>query len=123
MKAINGIIKKATLHTEDYFLTCDLSLELAGGYVTVFGGYCLYNKATSTHNEGNYAGEFICKILEVVGVNTFQSLEGRPIRVIVENDTISGTCIGIQNFLDFRRIFIPNKEKAQSKEVKQLMED
>lgn len=70
----NAIIKDADLDIEQGFLTAWIMLD----YGTVsqgFGGFNLYPPVRY-----NYAGLFIHRILEIVGVDKWSKLRGKTIR-------------------------------------------
>ena len=49
-----------------------------------FGGYLLHNTSVlkeDRETQGNYAGHFICRCLEIAGVEDIKDLPGKTIRV------------------------------------------
>ena len=109
----NAIIKSVSLGIEDHgCLTLNLSLSMESNGVT-FGGISMgsfrpeANLSESSH--GNYAAYYITKVLDTVGVDEISQLKGRPVRVIFDGDSLyGGNCIGIQNFLETSKFFIPH---------------
>lgn len=76
----NGIIEDASIEIEDHnLLTLWLQVKLAGG-TQGFGGHAIEP----------YAGRCIRRILEVVGVNKWSELIGKPIRVCSSLEKIYG---------------------------------
>lgn len=125
MKAINAIIKDVDLKN-DYVLDMPITLELANGGLVVFGGICLGHLEKAENENENYAAHYICKILDVVGVNKFSRLIGKPVRAIFTgNGSIGDSCIGVQNFLKFENYFIPDKkyQNLSDFDIKSITED
>ena len=109
MKAINAIICNADVRLvyDDRFLDFPIELKLASGGGVVFGGIVLC-RSHDDNCDSNYAGKYICKVFDVVGVNTVSHLKGKPIRAIFEKEGRCGDkIIGIQNFIDYDKYFIP----------------
>ena len=77
----NAIIESARFDT-GRGLSAWLTLNY-GGTSQGFGGYLLYApKGWKAHKEsGNFCGHFIWRCLEIVGVNDWAELPGKPIRV------------------------------------------
>ena len=88
MEIKNAVIKHAVIEIEDHgCLTAFLHLDY-GVAGQGFGGFCLYSeldKTTPLKNPGNYAGNFIYRCLEVVGVSRWENLIGKTIRVKAEH--------------------------------------
>jgi len=83
----NAIIKSAGISNEDHgVLSAWLGLDY-GGNVQGFGGYILYSPKR-VHQQGNYAGHFIWRVLEVAGVTSWGKLEGKTIRVKSEHSKV-----------------------------------
>lgn len=80
----NAVIKSARITSDDHgLLSAWLDLDY-GGICQGFGGYSLYlPKAYSHHNPAgpNYAGHFIWRVMEVAGVESWDKLPGKTIRV------------------------------------------
>jgi hypothetical protein len=80
MKIVNAIIENVELEIEDHdILTCMLFLDF-GGSIQGFGGYALGN-SNCLQNKKNYCGHFIRRCLEVSGVNNWNKLKGKTVRV------------------------------------------
>ena len=79
MEIQNALIKDTSLTTADHgLLSSFLTLDY-GGSVQGFGGYQLYSPNIKQHP--NYAGHWIWRCMEVVGVWKWEDLKGKFIRV------------------------------------------
>lgn len=79
----NAIIQSALIEIEDHgLLSAWLKLDF-GGYMQGFGGYGLAPPSSSAQwpYRANFAGVFIMRTLEVVGVSRWDLLPGKSIRV------------------------------------------
>jgi hypothetical protein len=75
------------MEIEDHgLLTAFLMLDY-GGTVQGFGGYGLYSPAKKV-KEKNFAGHFIYRTLETVGVYEWENLVGKAIRVVIGDDRL-----------------------------------
>lgn len=86
----NAIILNAEITTEDGFLTSHIILDY-GCSQQMFGGHTLYlPKSFKNHSfkSPNYAGLFIHRLMEIVGVSKWSDLKGKPIRVRHSYDKI-----------------------------------
>jgi hypothetical protein len=85
----NAIIESASLSTGDRgFLDCWLTLDY-GGSGQGFGGYVLYLPKSYSHHElKSVAGHFIFRVMEVAGVDSWDKLKGRTIRVKCEHSKV-----------------------------------
>lgn len=85
----NAIIESASLSTGDRgFLDCWLTLDY-GGSGQGFGGYTLYLPKSYSHHElKSVAGHFIFRVLEIAGVESWDKLKGRTIRVKCEHSKV-----------------------------------
>ena len=85
----NAIIESASLSTgERGFLDCWLTLDY-GGSGQGFGGYVLYLPKSYSHHElKSVAGHFIFRVLEIAGVESWDKLKGRTIRVKCEHSKV-----------------------------------
>ena len=80
----NSLIESADLSMENYGCL-DMTLRLSGQVNVCFGGYALgkgYLGAKDDYWKGSAAGlEYIMRIMDVVGVESFQDLKGKYVRV------------------------------------------
>lgn len=78
----NAVIESATITTgERGFLDCWLMLDY-GGTGQGFGGYVLYLPKSWKHHEmKSPAGHFIFRAMEIAGVDSWDKLKGKTIRV------------------------------------------
>jgi len=80
----NAIIKSARLTKEDHgCLTVWLDLDY-GGSGQGFGGHNLYNPKRTPEElarGGAYCGHFIWRVLEIAGVERWDDLPGKTVRV------------------------------------------
>ena len=85
----NAIIKSARITCGDRgFLDCWLDLDY-GGSGQGFGGYVLYLPKSWTHHKlESVAGHFIFRVMEVAGVENFDALKGKSVRVKCEDGLI-----------------------------------
>ena len=93
----NAIIEGAKIHDSDRgLLTVDLTLNY-GGSGQMFGGYALYlPKSYSHHEMKSYAGHFIWRCMEIAGVNSWDKIIGKAIRVETDSENkFDGRIIGI----------------------------
>lgn len=104
-------IKNATITSVDIDTERGLSMWVNldyGGSGQGFGGFMLYNKKSweknNEHNK-NYAGHFISRVMEVVGVDSFQKLKGKAVRVKADHGSVKS----IGNFLK-DEWFTPSEE-------------
>lgn len=96
----NARIESVTLGV-DRCLSAWLHLEFGDSSAQSFGGYVLYH----VKQRGNYAGLFILRCLEVVGVNNWEALRGKTVRVKID----SGHIVSIGNILT-DEWFTPHEE-------------
>lgn len=87
IKTKNAVIERASLTcAERDLLTAYLTLDY-GGMGQCFGGYSLYLPKSFSHYapEGpNYAGHFIARVMQIAGVEEWDKLLGKTIRVRCE---------------------------------------
>ena len=91
LKELGYDIQNAKITSIDLSMTdlgC-LALSMAldgGGWSCVYGGYCLGNGYLRAETfKGSAAGmEYIMRIMDTVGVETLNSLEGRYVRVAIK---------------------------------------
>lgn len=82
-KIENALIKNVDLSMADHgCLTLAITLD-GGGWGCVYGGYCLgHGYLGSDHFDGSASGmESIMRIMDTVGVERFQDLKGKYVRV------------------------------------------
>jgi len=92
MKIINAQIESTMLGYEDHgILTISLTLDFGEGSVQGFGGYSLGSRNNS---DGKALHRHLTEILKVVGVDTWEELQGQYIRVKKEGIDSRITAIG-----------------------------
>jgi hypothetical protein len=84
-KIENAVIKDVDLSMADHgCLTLAMTLD-GGGWGVVYGGYCLGNGYLGADDDffrGSAAGmEYLIRIMDTVGVERFQDLKGKYVRV------------------------------------------
>lgn len=86
----NAVIESTRLSFSDRgFLDMWLMLDY-GGSGQGFGGYTLYlPKSWNHHSLESPAGHFIFRVMEIAGVEDWDRLKGRTIRVRIENGLIA----------------------------------
>ena len=94
----NALITNVDLSMADHgCLTLAMTLE-GGGWGVVYGGYCLgkgYLGADDDFFNGSAAGmEYLMRIMDTVGVEKFQDLKGKYIRVATKGLGSSVKIIG-----------------------------
>jgi hypothetical protein len=89
MEIKNAVIESVTLEKGDRgFLQCWLQLSY-GGTGQGFGGYVLYLPKSYSHHElKSLAGHFIFRCMEIAGVERWDQLQGRTIRVRSEHHKV-----------------------------------
>lgn len=116
-KIENALIKSVDLSMADHGCFT-LSMSLSGDcWGVVYGGHCLgkgYLGAADDFFEGSAAGmEYLMRIMDTVGVETFQDLKGKYVRVATkgwgDSVKIIGNVIKDQWF-DAETFFIDKKE-------------
>ena len=85
----NAIIESVDLSMADHgCLTLSMTLS-GGGWGVVYGGYCLgkgYLGADDDFFSGSAAGmEYLIRIMDTVGVERFQDLKNKYVRVALKN--------------------------------------
>lgn len=90
---VNAIIKSATITSGDHaILDAWIHLDY-GGTGQGFGGYCLYTPSRRKDN-GDCCGHFIWRVMEIAGVEKWEHLAGKTIRVKREDSWGSIISIG-----------------------------
>jgi hypothetical protein len=89
MEIKNAIIESATITTGDHgLLSAWLTLNY-GGAGQAFGGLALYLPKSFTHHKlMSPAGHFIWRCMEVAGVESWDQLPGKTIRVKAEHSGV-----------------------------------
>ena len=111
----NAVITSARLSTADHgVLSGWLQLDY-GGSGQGFGGYALYAPIAGSEGCGpmgkNYAGHWIWRVLEVVGVENWDDLPRTPVRVRASHNKV----VAIGHIIE-DRWFEPGAEVEQIKE-------
>lgn len=114
----NALIESVDLSMADHGCLT-LAMTLKGcGWGVVYGGYCLgkgYLGADDNFFSGSAAGiEYLMRIMDIVGVERFQNLKGKYVRVATKG--LSGPVKIIGNILedkwfDAETFFTDKKEK------------
>ena len=113
----NALITNVDLSMADHgCLTLAMTLE-GGGWGVVYGGYCLgkgYLGADDDFFDGSAAGmEYLIRIMDTVGVEKFQDLKGKYIRIATKRWCDSVKIIGNiinDKWFDPETFFADNKE-------------
>src|SRR5687767_7147461 len=83
----NAIIESAVIDAGDRgFLTAWIHLDYGDGGHQGFGGFVLYLPKSFTHHKKNspFAGHFIFRCMEIAGVESWEQIKGKSIRVKYE---------------------------------------
>lgn len=116
-KIENALIESVDLSMADYgSLTLAMTLK-AGSWGVVYGGYCLgkgYLGADDDFFSGSAAGmEYLIRIMDTVGVESFQCLKGKYVRVATKGwgDTVKiiGNIIE-DKWFDAETFFVDKRE-------------
>lgn len=118
----NALIENVDLSMTDYgCLTLWITLKGAGWGVN-YGGYCLgkgYLGAKDDFFEGSAAGmEYLIRIMDTVGVERFQDLKGKYVRVALTGWGSSVKIIGNiikDQWFDAETFFVDKKENNYDK--------
>lgn len=113
----NALIEKVDLSMADHgCLTLAMTLQ-GGGWGVVYGGYCLgkgYLGADDDFFDGSAAGmEYLMRIMDTVGVERFQDLKGKYVRVAIKGWGGQVKIIGNilkDKWFDAETFFIDKKE-------------
>jgi hypothetical protein len=109
----NAVIRKADILVERGILTVWLHLELGSGG-QAFGGYCLHSLSRKDYRVtdfGGHAGHFIMRVMEVVGVEHWDELKGKAVRIRGDSNRIStiGNFIKDEWFNPMKEFAVPEK--------------
>lgn len=83
----NALIESVTIDTGDRdLLTAWLQLDYGDGSHQSFGGHCLYLPKSYKHHteKGDFAGHFIYRCMQIAGVESWDKIKGKSIRVKYE---------------------------------------
>lgn len=84
----NATIEEVSLSSADHgLLSSFVHLDYGDGGHQGFGGYALYNPRYKD-SQGNYAGHWIWRVMEVAGVTDWNKLKGRNVRAVIENGVV-----------------------------------
>ncbi len=98
----NGTIESIMLGIEGHgILTFMIRLKFSGTGQG-FGGYALDGDKTKAKNGPGFCAEAIRKVLEAVGVNTWEELPGKNVRVRRESTDWSAQIIAIGHIVEDR---------------------
>lgn len=122
MKEKNAIIRSVSLGYEDHgILTAFVHLDY-GGSGQSFGGYCLDRPMPKGAEGGkrrprdpsDACGFFIARTLDVVGVDSWEKLEGQSVRVRCDGEF--GAILALGNFLEDRWFYPRDEFKVKERE-------
>jgi hypothetical protein len=89
MEIKNAIIQTVNLTREDGHLDVWVTLDY-GGSCQGFGGYTLYlPKCYGRHELKSVAGHFIYRVMEIAGVENWDSLVGKSVRARIDGGIIN----------------------------------
>ena len=118
----NALITNVDLSMADHgCFTLAMTLE-CGGWGVVYGGYCLgkgYLGADDDFFQGSAAGmEYLMRIMDTVGVENFQDLNGKYVRVATKGWGSSVNIIGniIKDKWFDAETFFEDKKENKSEE-------
>jgi hypothetical protein len=103
METVNAKIDSTMLGVEDHgIMTCMIGLDYGGSHQG-FGGYSFDGPKGRKSKTGDRIGtafgcEFIRRVLEVVGVETWEQLKGKHVRVKREGGW-NGSIVSIGNII------------------------
>jgi hypothetical protein len=102
METANAKISSVSLGLENGILTAWLFLDYGGSSGQGFGGFALDGQPTGRgeiRSPSPACGFFIARVLKVVGVEKWEDLKGKSVRV-VRTDGWGGTIVALGNFLE-----------------------
>lgn len=89
MEEKNAVIEKASLSIEEIGLLSSYIYLDYGGSGQGFGGYALYLPKDYTHHtKESLAGHWIYRVLEIAGVENWEDLPGKTVRVRATYDKV-----------------------------------
>lgn len=89
MEEKNAVIEKATINIEDIGVLGSYIYLDYGGSAQGFGGYALYLPKDYTHHKlESVAGHWIYRVLEIAGVEKWEDLPGKTIRVRADHNKV-----------------------------------
>lgn len=112
----NAIIKSVSLNIERGILTGWIKLDY-GDSGQSFGGYVLHMQDNDENKKNNnlYAGHFIMRCMQIGGVQIWEDLKGKTIRVIYDNHKIYAIGhIVINDWLDIEADFKKLKNESET---------
>src|SRR5688572_9697543 len=98
----NAIIESTDLTSADYgVLSAWIHLSY-GGCLQGFGGHALYLPKSFSHHKGqvNFAGHWIYRVMQIAGVERWDQLKGKTLRVQSDKDGLGGTIIAIGHIVN-----------------------
>lgn len=117
MNTLNAIIDNAGIDISDSYsksLRIWLEMRLQGGGMCLFSVICPYTEDYPKNRMG-YA---LNRIFDIVGVEDFDAVIGKPIRAIFQSNAAAGDIvIGIEHFLYDDDNFIPREEKLWKRDL------
>lgn len=96
----NARITKTSLGYEDHGMMSCMVFVDGAGWGGGFGGYRLdtYDNNAKKSVGTAYGLEFICRVLKAVGVDSWEALVGKPVRV--ETEGAGGRILRIGHFME-----------------------
>lgn len=91
IKIKNALIESTTIDTGDRgLLTAWLTLDYGDGGHQGFGGFALYLPKDYSHytEKGDFAGHFIFRCMQIAGVESWDKIKGKSIRVKHEGTSV-----------------------------------
>lgn len=108
----NAIINSVSIRFDrDIFLCPWVTLSYGGGLCQGFGGYvCGRNDLPETNiKKRNYCGTFLSACMRAGGVDEWDKLQGKAIRVELDEEGLGATIIGIGHITDDDKWFRPKE--------------
>lgn len=96
----NAIIESVSLKIERGFVLSSYVHINDGDFNQGFGGYGLYLTASAKyHDKKSYAGHWIGRVLQMAGVDDWEELKGRSIRIKREDESFNAKIIAIGHII------------------------